>query len=265
MSAHVFSQNFNPTLREEAGKADAAESRYFVNYVPGLLFLLLVLVFFTWGIKHLLDPHTLPIRHVSVKGDFYHLVPVSLEERASNVVRGGFFNVNVETIKEVLSEEPWVRDVTVKRVWPDSITVYIKEQVAVALWQDKGLLNDEAELFSPDVSTFPINLPRFHGPDGTYSLLLDTYRYIERIVPNKLKIKDLILTDRRAWEVKFENGITVLLGRSELENRIKRFAQHVPSELSNRLQDIVSIDMRYTNGFSILWNSDVASDLNNQR
>lgn len=265
MNVHILPQNLHQAFREEDIETDAPTSAYFVNYIPGFLFLLGMLVLFLLGVKHILDPRTLPIRYVTVSGDFHHLSPAGLEERASNAVRGGFFNVNVETIKKVLSEEPWVREVTVKRVWPDSITVFIKEQSAVALWRDNGLLNDDAELFAPAPSTFPANLPRLRGPDGTYSLLLNTYRYMQGILPVEMNIKELVLNERRAWEVKFENGISVLLGRSDLEKRIKRFARHIPAELNNYLQDIALIDMRYTNGFSILWNTGVVSELNNRR
>lgn len=265
MNMQVFPQNFNQIFREEELQDSDSENYRYVNYYPGVLFLLLVFLLFTWGMKNLLDPHTLPIKHVAIRGDFHYLSPVSLEERVSNVVRGGFFNVNVEIINQTLLEEPWVRSVTVKRVWPDSITVYIKEQVAVALWRDQGLINDEAELFTPEVNTYPENLPRLSGPDGTNAQVLDTYRYIEGILPEAFKIRELILSERRAWEARFENGVTLLLGRSDLKKRIERFSKHVPSELGNRMDNISYIDIRYTNGFSILWSSDATSELNNKR
>ena len=262
---HVIPHHFNQAVKVEDAQSNPPEPNSFMNYLPGLLFLLLVLMLFLWGMNYVLDPHTLPIRHVSVSGNFSHLSPAALEQRTSKVVRGGFFNVNVETIKKVLSDEPWVREVTVKRVWPDAITVFIKEQVAVAVWDDKGLLNGNAELFSPALSTFPSNLSRLYGPDGTYPAVLETYRYMRGVFPEGMKISELVLNDRRAWKVTFENGITVLFGRSELKKRVRRFARHVPVELGNRLQDIVSIDMRYTNGFSILWSPDVEAELKNQR
>ena len=264
MNMHVLSQNFNHMLRDEDAGMDDSTSVNFMDYIPGILFLFFVLVSITWGVNRVLDPHTLPIKHVSVRGDFHHLSPENLEERVSKVVRGGFFNVNVETINRILSEEPWVREVTVKRVWPDAITVYIKEQEAVALWRDEGLLNDNAELFSPDPSTFPANLPGLYGPEGSYSLLLGTYHYIQELLPAELEIGELILNDRRAWEVKFKNGIRVLLGRSDVEERIKRFARHVPGELGAQIGEIGSIDMRYTNGFSIHWLPGVTPELINQ-
>lgn len=95
----------------------------------------------------ILDPMTLPIRHVSINGDFNHLSTVLLQERASKVVRGGFFNVNVESIQNVVSEDPWVKDILVRRIWPDRIMVDIKEQEAVAKWKDNALLNHDAMIF----------------------------------------------------------------------------------------------------------------------
>ena len=209
----------------------------------------------------LLDETTLPVRHVRVEGDFKHLSTVALQERAGEVVRGGFFNVNVETIKEVLLEEPWIHSVSVKRVWPDSITVTIHEQIAVARWNDSGLLNAGGDLFTPQPSTLPDGLPRLRGPEDTHDQVLGFYQRLGEVMPPSLTVSELSLSDRRAWRIGFTGGPQVYLGRMDIATRVRRFARYVPAALAGYAGHIESVDMRYTNGFAVQWKPGNKPDL----
>ena len=55
----------------------------------------------------------------------------------------------------------------VQRSWPRGLTIEIIEQVAVARWNDAGLLNARGELFLSDARFVPPELPQLAGPDGT--------------------------------------------------------------------------------------------------
>lgn len=223
------------------------------KYLPGLVLLLLIVGLLGYGASRLLNEQTLPIRHVRVEGDFQHLSTTALQERATEVVRGGFFNVNVETIQRVLLEEPWIREVSVKRVWPDSITVTIQEQVAVARWNDTAMLNADGGLFAPDPGTFPAGLPRLSGPGGAYAQVLRFYRRLQGILPAAWRISELNLSDRRAWQVGFAGGPAVYLGRRDIDRRTRRLVDYVPASLEEFQGSVESVDMRYTNGFAVQW------------
>lgn len=227
----------------------------------GYVLILLVLVLFGFGAFKLLDPRTLPIKQVSVKGDFQHLSTDRLQARASEVVRGGFFNVNVETIQKVLLEEPWIREVSVRRIWPDSIMVSIREQVAVAQWNDGALLNDKAQLFSPETDTFPEGIPLFKGPENAHAQMLSLYQTLHAALPEGLPIAEITLSDRRSWHIGFVEGPHVYLGRTNIERRMNRFIDYVPGKLGDHFDRIRSIDMRYTNGFAVRWEPDYKPDL----
>lgn len=222
---------------------------------------LLILLLFGFGVFKLLDPRTLPIKQVSVKGDFQHLSTAGLQERANEAVRGGFFNVNVEAIQKLLLEEPWIREVSVKRIWPDKIMVSIREQAAVAQWNDGALLNDNAQIFSPETDTFPKNIPLLRGPENTHVQMLSRYQHLQAALPEELRIAEITLSDRRSWHIGFVDGPHVYLGRTNVERRIARFIDHVPGKLGDHFDRIRSIDMRYTNGFAVRWEPDYKPDL----
>ena len=236
------------------------------NYVlPGLVFTILVFTLLGITVMKLMDPATLPIRHVSVAGDFKHLSPPSLEQRVGRVVRGGFFNVNVDAIQQALLQEPWVREVSVKRIWPDRITVIISEQVAVAKWGDEGLLNPDAELFYPDSSTFPEGLTMVSGPVNTTRLVLDNFLLIQQMLPEGLSLYELYLSERRSWQLKLSSGTVIRLGKSGVIDRMERLLSFFPVSEPGKLEQIDYIDMRYTNGFAIRWNPEIKPDLEGEQ
>ncbi|MBI2969463.1 MAG: FtsQ-type POTRA domain-containing protein [Gammaproteobacteria bacterium] len=209
----------------------------------------------------IVDPGTLPIRNVRVEGEFLHLSPAALRELAKDVVRGGFFNVNVEAVRSVLMGNPWVADVIVRRDWPDALNVYVREQVAVGRWGEEGLLNGQATLFTPPEASVPAGLPRLNGPADTAGLVLDRYRYLQHALSARgLSAMELALNDRRAWSFRLVGGPSVILGRGHFVERLERFVSSVPDEFAGELNTVEVIDMRYTNGFAVRWKADRAGD-----
>lgn len=207
-----------------------------------------------WGIWLLSQPGTLPIQTVSITGDFRHLQPDKLQTLVSNEVRGGFFNVNVSTIRDILMQDPWVEDVMVQRVWPETLRVMVSEHVPQIRWGEHSLLNTHGQLFTPDAASIPEQLPMLDGPEGSEALLLRRFREInQRLQPSGLMVSKLKQDSRRSWKFEVDAGFTVVLGRKEFNQRLQRFVTLVPQAMAGRIDQIESVDMRYTNGFSVNW------------
>ncbi len=227
------------------------------EFAAVLLFVSLLL----WGGQHLLDPATLPIRQVRIEGEFRHLSTATLQELASNRVQGGFFNIDVAAIRDALLAEPWVREVSVHRVWPDSLQIFVTEQTPLARWQAGGFLNEEATLFKPVVDSVSESLPVFAGPRGTEKLMLEQYQYLQELLrPLNMQVTVLQLDERRAWEFITLSGLQVIIGRKDPEVRITRFAALVPGSLGQKLETAAVIDMRYPNGYAVRWKDGTAAN-----
>jgi cell division protein FtsQ len=225
--------------------------------ILGLLMTIICIALFIWSTYLLSNPETLPIKQVRIEGEFFRLSPNKLKAMVTDKVRGGFFNLDVDAVRNVLLANPWVRDVTVQRIWPDSLRVSVLEQVAVARWGKDGLLNSAGEYFSPEPETFPEELPELHGPNGTEVLLLNRFNKIQESISGiRIIIKCLTLSERRAWQFELDNGIQVILGRKDFDLRMERFIDFVPLGLTGKLSQTELVDMRYTNGFSVRWIQD---------
>jgi cell division protein FtsQ len=55
-----------------------------------------------------------------------------------------------------------------------------------------------------------------------------------------------------------DNGVTVRLGRRDVDERIDRFIHTASQVISHRLNEIGYVDMRYSNGFAIGWRNPAA-------
>jgi len=220
----------------------------------GSVLVLIFILMMVWGGMTLSNPDTLPIKQVRIEGDFTRLSPVDLQLLVTDKVRGGFFNLDVDAVRLALLDEPWVSEVIVKRIWPDALRVIVIEQVPVVRWGDSALLNTAGEYFSPEAETIPVELPLLSGPVGSEQNLLNRFNAMqEQVQLIGFNIVSLSLDDRRAWSFRFTNGIKVTLGRRDFEERFNRVLTLIPTTTSGRIDQIESIDMRYTNGFSILW------------
>ena len=202
----------------------------------------------------------MPIKSVQISGNFVHLSPAELEIKAANIIRDGFITVNVAGIKRELLQEDWISEVAVRRVWPDSLMIFVTEHEPVALWGSNALISNEASIFSPPQASFPPGLPFLSGPLGSEEMVLKKYEFLKTELKRRdMEIELLVLTERRAWQFKLEDGPVVLLGRKDVEDRFKRFFNYAIPYQADRLLQAKSIDMRYTNGFAVKWTKESRS------
>ena len=196
-----------------------------------------------------------PIRTVAVTGRFQHVAPGEIEQVVARQVHGrGLLTVRLGEVSRAIHTLPWVDAVSVERDWPYGLSVLVVEQVAAARWGADGLVNSSGVLFATGISRLPAGLARLSGPDGSAAEV--TQRYLamrRRLAEASLTITALRLDARGAWQLDLANGITVRLGRSQVDERFEKFMSAALGIVEHRAGDISYVDMRYTNGFAIGW------------
>jgi len=198
------------------------------------------------------DPYQWPVQTVNIKGKFEHLQQTQLEKEVVPLASEGFFGMNVSAIQERLQNLPWVEQVSVRRVWPNQLSIAVREQQPVAYWGEKGFLNPLAQVFEPEQSVDLPALPRFEGPDGYEQRVLLMYRQLQDMLkPLQLSVGSLRLDARRTWRVQLSNDLTVEIGRRNPVDRIARFVRVYPAILAAGSGQVRSVDLRYSNGFAV--------------
>jgi cell division protein FtsQ len=196
-----------------------------------------------------------PIEAVSVSGRFQRVAPVDVERVVKQSVRGaGLLSVNLDAVRQAIHTVPWIDAVSVQRDWPRGLHVLVIEQVAAARWGETGLLNTRGELFSRNEHHMPPELAELSGPDGKESLVAQRYLAAQgRLIQAGLRLTAMRLDARGAWEFDLSNGVTVRLGRRQIDERFEKFIDAALKLVTQRGGDISYVDMRYTNGFAIGW------------
>lgn len=195
-----------------------------------------------------------------------------------------FFLQDLDQVRSYIEAAPWVRHAAVKRVWPNTLRVYIEEHQPWALWNENQLINTWGESFAANLGELADDqqLPQLNGPPNSERLVIQRYAELVRLfAPLGLAVEQATLTPRYAWEVSLSDGIDLMLGRDPaadtsdphgrsgalpFASRINRFVRAWP-ELSKRLGSkfIASADLRYANGFAIKLASNKQDSLDIQK
>ncbi len=217
-----------------------------------ILLLLLGTVIWAWILVH--DPNFMPVKKVEVNATYQHVERQALTAAVTPYVMDqGLFTVNAEALKQTLLQIPWVYGALVQRVWPDTIKIKLTEQTPVAIWNNHSLLNSKANIFTPSLTTFPPGLPHFNGPDDQTALVWQSYQQFNAtLAPIGLQITQIDLNPRRSWQLVLNNNTLILLGRTELTERLQRFITAYPKVFANN-NKAKSVDLRYTAGFAVQW------------
>jgi cell division protein FtsQ len=235
------------------------------------------LVYLGLLLKDIEIPTMLPVKDVAVVGDMTFLDKDKIESIVKSQINGGYFTVDLKNIRASLLQQPWIKDVSLRRQWPATLDVIITEQMPVAYWNDDGYINSVGEVFKPEKVDRNLNLPKLNGPEGHHKNVWKFMNVLyQEMALLEFEVVRLDLDDRRSWEMvvsEYENSenpaaisasneaqkIDVKLGRFETEKRLKRFVRILPSLIAGHgsgnkalaNKNIKVIDMRYPNGFAV--------------
>lgn len=182
---------------------------------------------------------------------------------ARGAVVGNFFTVDLEAARASFAKLPWVRTASVRRLWPEGLSLTLEEHEAAARWRppgghDGGLVNVQGEVFAadlPDDATALPRLPRLSGPEGSAAELLARHAEFNGVLAAiGRRVETVALSPRRAWQLRLDDGATIELGRDQerhpLALRLARFAAHYENVRAH-LGTVRVVDMRYPNGFVV--------------
>jgi cell division protein FtsQ len=202
-----------------------------------------------------------PIETVAVQGRFQRVAPADVERVVKACLNGaGLLSVDLAAVRRAIHTLPWVDAVSVQRAWPRGLTVLVIEQTAAARWGERGLLNTRGELFAAAERHVPPELAQLSGPEGKEGAVAQRYLAASgRLMQAGLRLTAMRLDARGAWEFDLANGVTVRLGRRQVDERFEKFMSTALKLITQRGEEIAYVDMRYTNGFAVGWRGNSAA------
>ena len=219
-----------------------------------ILLVILMLIAAIWGYNRLTNPLLFPITNVAVKGDYHDVKEQQLKELILPYAQAGFFGLSARELEQALLTNPWIKEVTIRRIWPSNLDITLSEKQPVAIWNHTGLLMSDGTYLTPEHHELPTDLPQFTGPENQQQQVLTAWLQMNQLLtPLNLTVKTIDLSDRHSWTIKLSNDITVILGQNQIWERLKNFVAIYPKVIGDNKRLATSVDIRYQNGLAVKW------------
>lgn len=153
--------------------------------------------------------------------------------------------VEIATARARLGALPWIREVTVERLLPDTLLVRIVERRPLAIWQNEGALTvvdvDGQVIDGARPADFP-ELLLVVGPDAP-AMAAELLAVMARTPDLSTRVTAAVRVGGRRWNLKLDDGIEVQLPEDELGDAWRML---VDLDRAEQLlaRDVQSVDLR---------------------
>ena len=216
-----------------------------------------------WVYKGTIAQERWPIRWLEVDGPFERVSAEQVRASLAPWVNGSFFTVDTKAMREIASAMPWVASVSVQKTWPDTVQVTIHEHTPVVHWVDDYLLDASGQPFTVPSANEIQGLPWLESPPGQVELVFENWKkFDDRLEAIGQQVERLTLDPRGSWSARLSGGTEVKLGKGDIFKNLDMLVSTWAGLMQGQLTPPVSVDLRYTNGFAVLWpqNIDVIAE-----
>ena len=240
----------------------------FSSIIGSLIFLYLLFLCYSWIISH----NHFNLKNVVlevVNNDNPNIDTQEIQQVINTTLNGTTLSTDLKMMVEPILDNPWVEQVVIRRVWPNTIVLRLHERRIIALWNNKYLISEFGGLTDIPVSDYKkvekklgCYLMRLEGPKDFLSKIVGRAKETNNLLANiNKKLLHLRLTEQFSWEAQTTGGMTLRFGGDDLQGpmyyRLKNFTNSY-SSLANKLAEkgirspeINYVDLRYAKGFAI--------------
>lgn len=210
-----------------------------------------VLLLLLWFQRGWIASDRWPVRWIEINAPEQRVSAEQIRARLRAHLQQGFFSLDLYQMVQQLESLGWVASAQVRRSWPDTINVSIREHRPVAYWNERELISDHGVVFGADAANVIRELPRLSGPPQRRDEVLRQWlAWRDQWLQIGMGIASVQLSERGSWLLQLANGTSIALGREALQQRMQRLLAVWPQlRRSNHFPQY--IDMRYSNGLAI--------------
>jgi cell division protein FtsQ len=208
-------------------------------------------------VDQLYRPDAFVIDQLKIKGSFQHLEPSDIESQVNSIELGNFFSIKLPEIKQRIELMPLVQSAEVRREWPNTLMVHIKEQRPVMRWKQDKWVNKQGEVVDLPVEVSLSNPVQLSGNESdSAEMLRQALVWMPRFKQSGLALRSLSLTDSQAYSLLIEDKaqateFDLLLGRIDVEQRLRRFLALFDYQYRDNNLKLERVDARYPDGIAV--------------
>ncbi len=185
-----------------------------------------------------------PIRIVDVSG-VTELGKDEILAASGMAPSGSLLFLDVAQVRANLKMLPLVAEATVRKLYPDRVSIQIVEREPFALWQHDGAVN----VVSADGTVIDgmrekryLKLPHVVG-HGAQRRVKEYAALLDQVPEFRSEIRAGILVSERRWNLKLNNGIDIKLPESQPIAALKNLIR-LDREAKVLSRDIIAVDLR---------------------
>ncbi|MDM8013010.1 MAG: cell division protein FtsQ/DivIB [Rhizobium sp.] len=153
--------------------------------------------------------------------------------------------LDIAAARQALSELPWVESAEVRKVYPSTVEVVLRERQAYGIWQhgnDLSLIERSGSVIAPLRDNKFASLPLFVGRDAeTAAAAID--EEFSQWPAIASRVKAFVRVGGRRWDVHLENGIVVRLPEENVPGALA-LLNRFDAEQQVLSRDIAVVDLR---------------------
>ena len=208
----------------------------------------IVIFFFILSlILYISDYFVYPIEEVEITSTTSNYDTEKINDIVVSIHGQDLLSLDLSDVKRNIRSEDWIRDVKIKKSFPDTLEIIIIPQQPYAIYNSKIMTIDGtvigASLMQLDL---PIIIDHTNDSQSSMNTMILTGKLLKKIDLDikKIEIHDSIIKV-------FTSANILISDRVNYENNLNRLVVtfHDLQKLFKR--EIKSIDMRYSNGFAI--------------
>ena len=188
------------------------------------------------------------IKNVDIKG-INHLNQKDILNSINYYNKKNIFNVNLKNIYNEIKQNTWVEEVSIKKIYPNTLKIDLIEKEPIAIWQNKSayhLITKNGEIIlEANLNNFKKHLPIIIGKNAhknVYSIL-QILNIDKNLTTN---IWSLTFVNERRWDIHFNQGLTIRLPSTSVKEAWGKII--LLSEKFNILSlDLTELDLRSSN------------------
>ena len=212
-----------------------------------LKLLIITISFLLSLILYISDYFVYPIGEVEITSTSSNYDNERINDIVVSIQGKDLLSLDLSDIKTSIRSDGWIRDVEIKKSFPDKLKIIIISQQPYAIYNSKIMMKDGSLI---EASSLPYDLPiisdHTHDSQSSMNTMIITGKLLQKIDLEIKKIEihhslikvftsaNILISDRDNYEVNLNR---LVLSFKDLQKLFKK--------------DIKSIDMRYSSGFAI--------------
>lgn len=239
---------------------------------------------------HLYRPDAFVIDQLKLTGKFTYLTPEDVQAVVHQEKLGNFFSIELAEIKQRLEDMAWVKHADVRREWPHTLSVRIREHRPVMRWhsvqpiaaaksskaskaskdntskdsasKDKTgeqWVSSAGEIISLETPLNRVSPITLTGTDyDAKRLLAKALAWQKRLSSSQIALLEVSLSPSQSWTLTLAKvgegepeAFELLLGRDNIDERLARFRALFDLHFSDGSRQLVRIDARYPDGLAV--------------